>query len=145
MTGLLVDKKGATVLLVAVMAAVWHNGYRPLSVYDLYVARDILTSWCVLTMIAFLPAVARAETSKWQWPWTVVSSGQGGPPSNAWPEQHRMQYLELKPVVRSEVRCAGEGPPCKAWPENSFQHERPRRRQFSYSGMVREWNPCTFH
>ena len=116
MTGMLIDRKGLAVLMFSLLATVWHNGSHRLTISDVYVALDIVTTMCVLNILAFLPALWRLDTRRWTTPWNTPLSGRGGPPSNAATGTAWQHYFALPPAQRQRVRAMRMGPACKAWP-----------------------------
>ena len=107
MTGFLMDKTGATVLALGIIATVWHNGSYHATKHGLCDLRDIMATVCLLNMLAFMHAAITADTSRWQWPWSL--SGRGGPPSNAWPRLDRQRFLGVCPFETRDRTRAGRG------------------------------------
>ena len=89
-----------------------HGSYR-LTISDVYVALDIVTTMYVLNILAFLPAFWRLDTRRWTTPWNTPLSARGG--SNAATGTAWQHYFALPPVQRQRVRAMRMGPACKAW------------------------------
>lgn len=104
MTGILIDTKGACVLLILFCYSIVYNGTTTPMIVHVYAMRDAATMWCLLTILAFLPAAVQCNTKKWVCPWIVKPSPHGGPPTNLWHEFDRKSHFAIPAGMRENMQ-----------------------------------------